>query len=477
MAQSLPYGWKPSPNDPADFGIYRNDTIQIPKKDGSNQFVIVELESKTGRQVWFEKTSDGKKGVSLFNVVSPETQQNIKEIITPESKKILDSLDPNTIRNWAKLINLSAITIIKDNNTPGTAQEIATSLYYKSTNNIATAPVAVPLGSGNVPNTDSDIDSNIEDETNEEITSEALNPENYNNEQFSLDYNDNVRFDYGEDMQYPVELDTTKQDVIRFIAFKYSGRTINSINANTLNDGKILGERKFTEKIEGTVTLPIQPTISDTNSVKWGGQEIGPVGAFLATTAVQSMDNPKAMIDALQSVAEFADKANAGKAIKLALAGKAAGVNGLLSRVGGAVLNPNLELLFEGPQLRPFSFTFRLSAREINEAKQIKKIIRWFKQTSSVKFSSTELFMKAPFIYEIRYLKNGGDDHPSINRIKKCALQSVSVDYTPDGSYMTFNDPDRTMVSYGLTLQFSELEPVTEKDYQRKGLADTHIGY
>jgi len=84
--------------------------------------------------------------------------------------------------------------------------------------------------------------------------------------------------------------------------------------------------------------------------------------------------------------------------------------------------------------------------------------------------------MKAPFIYEIRYLKNGTDEHhPSINRIKKCALQSVSVDYTPDGSYMTFNDPDRTMVSYGLTLQFSELEPVTEKDYKTVPLE--HIGY
>ena len=453
MAQSLPDGWKPSPDDPADFGIYRNDTIQIPKKDGSNQFVIVELESKTGKQVWFEKTSDGKKGVSLFNVVSPETQQNIKEIITPESKKILDSLDPNTIRNWAKLINLSAITIIKDNNIPGTAQEIATSLYYKSTNN-----VALPT-------------------SNSAPSQEPPSPDTESLIGYDLEYNEFTEFDYGDDMQYPKDLQPDKQDVIRFTAFKYSGRNIDVLTEDNLVNNTFLGERKFTEKIQGTVTLPIQPTISDTNSVKWGGQEMGPVGAFLATTARQSMDNPVSALTAIQEVGKLIQNDDVGKAIKLALAGKAASVNGLLSRVGGAILNPNLELLFEGPQLRPFSFTFRLSARNEPEAKEIKKIIRWFKQTSSVKFSTTELFMKAPFIYEIRYLKNGGDDHPSINRIKKCALQSVSVDYTPDGSYMTFNDPDRTMVSYGLTLQFSELEPVTEKDYQRKGLADTHIGY
>ena len=468
MAQSLPYGWKLSPDDPPDFGIYRNDTIQIPRKDGSNQRVIVDLESKTGKQVWFERTSDGKKGVPLFNVDSPTTQQYIKEIRDSESEKILDSLDPSKIRAWNKLINLSAITIIKSSNTPGTAQQIVTSPYYKSANNVATAPVVSPLGSGNVPDPDP-------------LSSEAINLEDYN-----IVYNtDSTRFDYGDNMKYPKDLKLEKQDVIRFTAFKYAGRSINAINRDTLVNGTILGERKFTdaEKILGTVTLPIQPTISDTNSVRWGGQEMGPVGAFLATSSLNLMTSKdpgktlgniaKSVFGLLNDESDVIDRAG-----RLALAGKAAGVNGLLSRVGGAILNPNLELLFEGPQLRPFSFTFRLSARNEPEAKEIKKIIRWFKQTSSVKFSTTELFMKAPFIYEIRYLKNGTDEHhPSINRIKKCALQSVSVDYTPDGSYMTFNDPDRTMVSYGLTLQFSELEPVTEKDYQRKGLADTHIGY
>jgi hypothetical protein len=31
-------------------------------------------------------------------------------------------------------------------------------------------------------------------------------------------------------------------------------------------------------------------------------------------------------------------------------------------------LNPNMELLFQGPQLRPFNFTFRLSPRDQKEA-------------------------------------------------------------------------------------------------------------
>ena len=35
----------------------------------------------------------------------------------------------------------------------------------------------------------------------------------------------------------------------------------------------------------------------------------------------------------------------------------------ILARTQGQVLNPNLELLFNGPTLRPFNFTFKMSAR------------------------------------------------------------------------------------------------------------------
>ena len=83
--------------------------------------------------------------------------------------------------------------------------------------------------------------------------------------------------------------------------------------------------------------------------------------------------------------------------------------------------------------------------------------------------------MKAPNVFRINYLIRGEGDHPSLNKIKLCALQSCSVDYTPDGSYMTFNDVNATMTSYNLSLQFQELEPVTSGDYKR--LNETAIGY
>ena len=87
----------------------------------------------------------------------------------------------------------------------------------------------------------------------------------------------------------------------------------------------------------------------------------------------------------------------------------------------------------------------------------------------SVKTTSTNIFLKAPNYFEIDYVTfsdNGAMmKHPSLNIIKTCALLTCSVDYTPNNSYMTYSDPERSMVQYTLNLQFSELDPIYESDY------------
>jgi hypothetical protein len=86
--------------------------------------------------------------------------------------------------------------------------------------------------------------------------------------------------------------------------------------------------------------------------------------------------------------------------------------------------------------------------------------------------TDSELFLKAPNVFDIKYVRTTvkGEiikDHPYINRVKgPCALVNCSVDYTPNGSYMTFA-ADGSMVTYNLSLIFSELEPVYEDDYYK----------
>ena len=51
------------------------------------------------------------------------------------------------------------------------------------------------------------------------------------------------------------------------------------------------------------------------------------------------------------------------------LAGMASGNQNLITRTTGAILNPNLDLLFQAPTLRPFNFNFSLSPRDPKKQK------------------------------------------------------------------------------------------------------------
>ena len=164
--------------------------------------------------------------------------------------------------------------------------------------------------------------------------------------------------------------------------------------------------------------------------------------------------------------------------MKNVFAGRAVGVKNLLSRTEGAIINPNLELLFSGPKLRQFSFVYLLTPRDEIEAKQIVNIIRVFKQASSVQRTEQMIFLRTPNTFQVTYHKGGvkeGDDnnHPYIGKMKECAMTSVSVEYTPANVYATFEGG--YMTQYRLTLTMQELEPVYNDDY---GADETiHIGY
>jgi hypothetical protein len=294
--------------------------------------------------------------------------------------------------------------------------------------------------------------------------------------------NVNGRDGFG-DYHYPLQLEFNKQDRIIFTLKEIKGSTINP----TLT-GKIIDRTSNLKEIKGSVTLPIQPGINDNNSVDWSGSSLNAFDAFVAGSALRLINSEDAT-DLGQNISgilgnvskKFRDDESFGQALKIYLAQQAAGINGLLSRTSGAILNPNLELLFNGPQLRPFNFTFRLSPRGDEEAIQVRSIIRFFKEAMSVKTTSSNVFLKSPFVFDIKYkaYDNNGAliDHPSINRIKTCALLSCDVDYTPDGSYMTFDDNSRTMTSYQLSLRFSEIEPIYSNYYTDEKIPTDQIGY
>lgn len=264
------------------------------------------------------------------------------------------------------------------------------------------------------------------------------------------------------DLRYPKERHET-QDYIQFKMLEYKGLNFERGTLGGLTN-PLSKSREF-GTIEGSVTLPMQSKISDVNTVNWGESDINPLQAV--GLGLLASDDP---LKRLATLKENVTNNTAGvlsntvSAAKILAFQEALQVKGLLARTTGAIFNPNTELLFRGPQLRPFGFSFFLAARNQSEANEIKQIIRFFKQGMSIKESTDNLFLKTPNVFNIRYVfGRTGKDHPGLNKIKTCALKSCSVDYNPDNTFMTFEDG--TMTAYRITMQFQELLPITESDY------------
>ena len=278
-------------------------------------------------------------------------------------------------------------------------------------------------------------------------------------------------------LTYPINLKSEFQDVIKFNMVKYEPK---KFQAEELEFGKrttatVGGKGR---QIIGTVTLPIPAGISDMNACNWGGGDMNAFDAALGSVATKGVES--GLGGATEEFGRLLDGIKGSTAeIKAAVTKifveKAVGSTGFFTRTTGLVVNSNLELLFGGPTLRPFSFTFKMSAREEGEAKEIRSIIRFFKQGMSPIRTQSSLFLKTPHTFQIEYLHKG-KEHKFLNKFKECALTSFSVNYTPEGQYATYTDG--AMVSYEMQMQFTELEPIFNDEYKNSENAkDTEIGF
>ena len=150
----------------------------------------------------------------------------------------------------------------------------------------------------------------------------------------------------------------------------------------------------------------------------------------------------------------------------------------ILSRSTGQILNSNLELLFQGVNLRTFPFNFTFSPRNPKESDVVKAIIKSFKASMAPKAgdyngSAQGIFLKSPDLFQLKYLHDG-EDHPFLNTFKLCALTGMSVNYTNAGTYTTYEDG--TPVNIRMSLTFKELNPIYHEDYQLVG-AGPGVGY
>ena len=304
-----------------------------------------------------------------------------------------------------------------------------------------------------------------------------------------------ARQSYETDLCYPVTLRRGSQDRLQIDVRELLTRNLLNVDENKLG----VADRKLDKSI-GRVFLPIPAGIQDFNGVSFQSGSLNPVELAAAQVALTGINDGVDAIGAeLNSLVRGAIGTEATaedlrKGVATYFVGQATGIGarGIFTRTENAVVNPNLELLFSGPTLRPFNFTFKMSPRDRGESIVVKKIIRLFKQSSAVQATASGLFLRSPNAYTIKFLTKGSrstgtattpegldsfdDTHDFLPKIKNCALLNCSVNYTPDGSYMTYENT--SPVAYTMTLRFQELEPVFNDDYTNlDGDTDDSIGF
>ena len=237
-----------------------------------------------------------------------------------------------------------------------------------------------------------------------------------------------------------------------------------------------------TKNILSSIILPVPEGVSDNLSAGWGASSLNPLTASLLSAAEgtiesgnffgglvdQILSGGKKILDAAQTTIgqESIQSGIAAAAVNAVVGG--ANPQEVVSRATGAILNPNIELLFSQVNLRqPFTFQFDMIPRFELEGEDVKKIIRVFKENMSPQKGketggAAGLFVKAPNVFRLRYM-SGGQPHPYLNKFKICALLGMNVDYTGSGTYATYQNA--TPVHMKMTLAFQELTPIFAEDY------------
>jgi len=252
--------------------------------------------------------------------------------------------------------------------------------------------------------------------------------------------------------------------------------------------------RESLKKPLGQIVLPIPQQLSDISAIDWTDGKLNPIEAYgLAATGsiINSFgqegigggfDTIKQIFGQIgKDAAAAAKNAQIQNAVLAAISGAAIGnlggnvtANQLVSRATGQVFQPNLELLFNGVNLRVFPFTFEFFPRNRDEGVEVKRIIRLLKESMLPSKGGAEgVFISAPHIFQLTYMKGDGS-HPFLNKFLPMALTNMSVNYTGSNTYSTFYDGTPTHIK--VEVLFKELNPIYREDYDELG-DDYSVGY
>tara|TARA_B100000214_G_scaffold373295_1_gene353345 strand:- start:626 stop:2032 length:1407 start_codon:yes stop_codon:yes gene_type:complete len=314
---------------------------------------------------------------------------------------------------------------------------------------------------------------------------------------------------------YPLDINLN-QDHMKIKKYKYVRADVNMSKprrvekvatgkAGVYKKIQVQGDKLIGSDVMGSIFLPM-PKAQDVNATAWGKSELNAsgllalgsaeladsifsLGGFIPSTSQQNREQRELQEEAKKNQ-QRGDATTGGGlgvfqaavnqfnvSIASALTGQELDQDTFLARTGGHVLNPNAEMLFQGPAIRNFNFSFTMIARSQREGREIRNMIRFLKTGMAPKFRNTT-FIATPDIFTLEY-KNGPTDDDILKTANRfspggLALTNMSVDYAPNGYWSAYRDSQPVAVK--MDLSFSELRPIYEGDQTDPELNDS-VGY
>ena len=329
----------------------------------------------------------------------------------------------------------------------------------------------------------------------------------YTDKQFFPFYNETTQRE-SKIFAYPLDINPT-QDHMKITRYRYLRADVNlskpqRVEKKNFKKIDVKGDSTLGGSPMGTILLPM-PKVVDTKGVEWGKSELNAsgllamgsaqmadsifsLGGLIPSASQKNLDQRAAQQEAKknQERGDITTGASGGVfqagvnqtnvTIASLLTGQELDQDTFLARTGGHVLNPNAEMLFQGPVIRNFNFSFLMIARSEREGKEIRSLIRFLKVGMAPKFRNTT-FLANPDVFSLEYKNGTGEDDilKTVNRFSPggLALTNMSVDYSPNGYWSAYRDSQPVAVK--MDLSFSELRPIYEGD--QESTDDDSVGY
>lgn len=320
----------------------------------------------------------------------------------------------------------------------------------------------------------------------------------------------------GAVLKYPIDMDLAIQDHFAITAATYQPAPQLPTVAEGNQNVQFL--RTKNTALGKTILLPMPNEIVDRNSVSWGPGKMDSVtGSLFGQVSRRALSEEDSILEGVDQknimeklgqlgtqTGEFFEDfgREAGKVASqpfvrrkflldaVASAASLLQVNvdvGQVLQRRGIVENPNLELLFNAPDLRTFGFQFAFAPRNKQESAIVRSIIREFKQTMAVKRGAVlggattnegnNLLLGVPNVYRLQYRRGSttNEEIKGLNKFKTCALTDFGVNYTQGrwAAYAADSQPVRVIV----TMNFAEIAPIYADDYENNNFESDDVAF